>query len=74
MPRLPAREVGMRMHETNLALLEFLGIEPDSGVTRIEIVAVPNQFPVVTITRLLLHSTWENETRMFKLVPYSTPE
>ena len=74
MPRLPAREVGMRMHETNLALLEFLGIELDSGVTRIEIVAVPNQFPVVTITRLLLHSTWENETRMFKLVPYSTPE
>ena len=64
----------MRMHETNLALLEFLGIELDSGVTRIEIVAVPNQFPVVTITRLLLHSTWENETRMFKLVPYSTPE
>jgi hypothetical protein len=62
------------MNETNLALLEFLGIDPGSGVTRIEIVAVPDQFPVVTVTRLLDHSTWDNETRMFKLVPYSTPE
>jgi hypothetical protein len=62
------------IEETNLALLEFLGIDPGSGVTRIEVVAVPNQFPVVTTTRLLGHPTWENETRMFKLVPYSTPE
>jgi len=72
MPQLPAGEVGM--NETNLALLEFLGIDPQSGVTRVEIVAVPGELPVVTVTRLLLHSTWENETRMFKLVPYSTPE
>jgi len=72
MPLLPAGEVGM--NETNLALLEFLGIDPGSGVTRVEIVAVPDQYPVATVTRLLLHSTWENETRMFKLVPYSTPE
>ena len=64
----------MGMIETNLALLEFLGIELDSGVTRVEIVAVPDQFPVVTVTRLLDHPTWENETRIFKLVPYSTPE
>ena len=62
------------MNETNLALLELLGIDPGSGVTRIEIVAVPEKFPEVTVTRLLCHSTWENETRMFKLVPYSTPE
>ena len=74
MPPLPAGEMGMTMHETNLALLEFLGIDPSSGVTRIEIVATPNEVPVVTVTRLLMHSTWENETRMFKLVPYSTPE
>jgi hypothetical protein len=64
----------MRMHETNLALLKFLGIDPGSGVTRVEIVAVPDQFPVVIVTRLLLDPTWENETRMFKLVPHSTPE
>jgi len=62
------------MIHPNLALLKFLGIDPGSGVTRIEIVAVPEKFPEVTVTRLLGHSTWENETRMFKLVPYSTPE
>jgi hypothetical protein len=62
------------MIETNLALLEFLGIDPSSNVTRVEVVAVPNQFPVVTVTRLLDHSIWDNETRMFKLVPYSIPE
>ena len=58
------------MIETNLALLEFLGIDPSSNVTRIEIVATPTEYPVVTVTRLLLHPTWENETRMFELVPY----
>jgi DNA-binding GntR family transcriptional regulator len=62
------------MNETSLALLKFLGIDPQSGVTRVEIVAVPDDFPVVTVTRLLDHSIWDNETRMFKLVPYSTPE
>ena len=72
MPPLPAGEVGMM--EANLALLEFLGIELDSGVTRIEIVVVPDNYPEITVTRLLLHPTWEKETRMFKLVPYSTPE
>ncbi len=59
------------MNETNLALLEFLGIDLSSAVTRIEIVVVPNKYPAVTVTRLLTHSTWENETRMFQLVPYS---
>jgi hypothetical protein len=62
------------MNETNLALLEFLGIDPGSGVTRVEIVAISGMLPVVTVTRLLDHSIWDNETRMFKLVPYSTPE
>jgi hypothetical protein len=62
------------MHEINLALLKFLDIDPGSAVTRVEVVAVPNQFPVVTVTRFLDHSIWDNETRMFKLVPYSTPE
>lgn len=62
------------MLEINLALLEFLGIDPQSGVIRVEVVVVPGQYPAVTVTRLLLHSTWENETCMFKLVPYSTPE
>jgi hypothetical protein len=61
-------------HLANLSLLEFLGIDPSSGVTRIEIVAVPDEFPVATVTRSLLHPTWENGTRMFKLVPYSTSE
>jgi hypothetical protein len=59
------------MNETNLALLEFLGIDPGSGVTRVEVVAVPDELPVVTVTRLLDHSIWDNETHMFKLVPYS---
>jgi len=72
MPPPPAGEVGM--NETNLALLEFLGIDPGSGVTRVEIVAISGMLPVVTVTRLLDHSIWDNETRMFKLVPYSTPE
>ena len=72
MPQLPAGEVGM--NETNLALLEFLGIDPDSDVTRIEIFVTPTDYPVVTVTRFFIHSTCENETRMFKLVPYSTPE
>jgi hypothetical protein len=62
------------MIETNLALLEFLGIDPNSGVTRVEIVVVIDKYPVVTVTRLLDDSIWDNETRMFKLVPYSTPE
>jgi hypothetical protein len=64
----------MGMNETNFPLLEFLGIDPGSGVTRVEVVVVPGELPVVTVTRLLDHSIWDNETRMFKLVPYSTPE
>ena len=72
MPPPTTGEVGM--NETNLALLEFLGIDPGSGVTRVEVVVFPGKLPVVTVTRLLVDSTWENETRMFKLVPYSTPE
>jgi len=63
----------MTMHETNLALLNFLGIDPESMVTRIDLVATPDDFPKVTVTRLL-HLPGVTETRMFKLVPYSTPE
>jgi len=64
----------MSMHETNLALLNFLGIDPESMVTRIDLVATSDDCPKVTITRLLLDLPGVTETRMFKLVPYSTPE
>ena len=62
----------MTMHEPNLALMEFLGIDPASGVTQIEVIATPDNYPKVIITRMLLDSIWKTEARMFKLVPYET--
>ena len=62
----------MSANETNLALMEFLGIDPSSGVTRIEVTATPDNFPKVIVTRLLLASVWKTEARMFKLVPHET--
>ena len=62
----------MSANETNLALMEFLGIDPSSGVTRIEVTATPDNFPKVIVTRLLLDSVWKTEARMFKLVPHET--
>ena len=62
----------MSANETNLALMEFLGIDPSSGVTRIEVIATPDNFPKVIVTRLLLDSVWKTEARMFKLVPHET--
>ena len=64
--------MGMNANETNLALMEFLGIDPKSAVTRIEIVASPSEYPQVTVTRLLTDSIWKTEARMFKLVPHET--
>ena len=72
MPPTAAGEVGMSANETNLALMEFLGIDPSSGVTRIEVIATPDNFPKVIVTRLLLDSVWKTEARMFKLVPHET--
>jgi hypothetical protein len=60
----------MTMQETNLALMEFLGIDPTSNVTRIEIIASPDYYPKVIVTRMLSDSIWKTEVRMFKLVPY----
>ena len=60
----------MTMQETNLALMEFLGIDPTSNVTRIEIIASPDYYPKVIVTRMLSDSICKTEVRMFKLVPY----
>ena len=60
----------MTMQETNLALMEFLGIDPTSNVTRIEIIASPDYYPRVIVTRMFSDSIWKTEVRMFKLVPY----
>ena len=60
----------MSANKTNLALMEFLGIDPASGVTQIEVIATPDNYPKVIVTRLLTDSIWKTEARMFKLVPY----
>ena len=62
--------MGMTMQETNLALMEFLGIDPTLNVTRVEVIASPDYYPKVIVTRMLLDSIWKTEVRMFKLVPY----
>ena len=70
MPRLPAGEVGM---SAELALMDFLGIDPKSNVTKIEVIAIPGNPPEVIVTRLLLDdASWEQQSRMFKLVPYES--
>ena len=68
----PAGEVGMTRHETNLALMEFLGIDPVSNVTHVEVIASADHYPKVIVSRLLTDSTWKTEVRMFKLVPHET--
>ena len=68
----PAGEVGMSINETNLALMEFLGIDPASGVTHVEVIASADHYPKVIVSRLLTDSTWKTEARMFKLVPHET--
>ena len=60
----------MTMQETNLALMEFLGIDPTLNVIRIEVIASPDYYPKVIVTRMLSDSIWKTEVRMFKLVPY----
>ena len=62
----------MSVQDTNLALMEFLGIDPASGVTQIEVIATPDNYPKVIVTRMLLDSIWKTEARMFKLVPCET--
>ena len=62
----------MTSRETNLALMEFLGIDPASSVTQIEVIATPDNYPKVIVTRMLLDSIWKTEARMFKLVPHET--
>ena len=62
----------MSINKTNLALMEFLGIDPASGVTQIEVIATPDNCPKVIVTRLITDSIWKTESRMFKLVPYET--
>ena len=72
MPSSPAGEVGMSVHEVNLELLKFLGIDPASGVTHVEVIASADHYPKVIVSRLLTDSTWKTEVRMFKLVPHET--
>ena len=72
MPPPPAGEVGMSINETNLALMEFLGIDPASNVTHVEVIASADHYPKVIVSRLLTDSTWKTEARMFKLVPHET--
>ena len=56
-----------------LALMDFLGIDPKSNVTKIEVIAIQGNPPEVIVTRLLLDDTsWEQQSRMFKLVPYES--
>ena len=50
--------------------MDFLGIDPDSSVIKIEVTAIPEQFPMVMVTKLLTDKTWKTESRMFELVPY----
>ena len=64
----------MSAKDANKALMDFLGIESNSGAIKVEVIATPNQYPTVIVTRLLDDPTWKTEARMFKLVPYSTPE
>jgi DNA-binding GntR family transcriptional regulator len=70
MPSSPAEEVGMSVKDANRALMDFLGIDPDSSVIKIEVTAIPEQFPMVMVTKLLTDRTWKTESRMFELVPY----
>ena len=62
----------MSINETNLALMEFLGIDPASNVTHVEVIASADHHPKVIVSRLLTDSTWKTEARMFKLVPHET--
>ena len=50
--------------------MDFLGIDPDSSVIKIEVTATPDHFPMVMVTKLLTDKTWKTESRMFELVPY----
>jgi DNA-binding GntR family transcriptional regulator len=56
--------------QANKALMEFLGIDPNSNVTQIEVFATPDKFPTVIVTRLIIDPIWKTEARMFELVPY----
>ena len=60
----------MSVKDANRALMDFLGIDPASGVTQIEVIASPDHHPKVIVTRMLTDSIWKTEARMFKLVPY----
>ena len=60
----------MSVKDVNRALMDFLGIDPDSSVIKIEVTAIPEQFPMVMVTKLLIDKTWKTESRMFELVPY----
>ena len=70
MPPLLTGEVGMSVKDANRALMDFLGIDPDSSVIKIEVTATPDHFPMVMVTKLLTDKTWKTESRMFELVPY----
>jgi hypothetical protein len=61
----------MTAKDANKALMDFLGVDSNSGAIKVEVIAMPNHYPTVIITRLLDDPTWKTETRMFELVPYS---
>lgn len=60
----------MSVKDANNALMDFLGIDRDSRVIKVEVIAAANQYPTVIVTRLLDDPTWKTEARMFELLPY----
>lgn len=70
MPPSLTGEVGMSVKDANNALMDFLGIDRDSRVIKVEVIAAANQYPTVIVTRLLDDPTWKTEARMFELLPY----
>ena len=43
-------EMGMSVKDANNALMDFLGIDRDSGVIKVEVIAAANQYPTVIVT------------------------
>lgn len=60
----------MSVREVNKALMDFLGVDHTLGIHKIEVIANPDHYPMVIVTRVLDSPTWKTEARMFELVPY----
>jgi len=60
----------MSVREVNRALMDFLGVNHTSSILKIEVIANPDHYPTVIVTRVLDSPTWKTGARMFELVPY----